>query len=409
MSMRRTPFHSKLFIFFASVIVCFLVSGALQAEVEVHSDFDNGNGTLYKWEADQQKLLVNVKRVRGCRNIWWHFRITGLTPGQAITLNCNHDSIAGEANPVYSTDGENWQRFADQSRPYRQKFDSETVYVARNTPYPYGKSLRLAERMKGKKNVQVLTLCKSEGGRDVVMLRFTDAETPDNGKKLIWIQARQHAFESHGSWVAEGSAQWLASDAPAAASLLKRAIVYVIPIMDVDSVFEGAAGKDQKPVDFNRCWSDSEDIKRWNAVDAVIKKLDVETKTNPLAFFLDLHDPWYPEPHHWHVLPGADHKVVEEFGALFVDSLKRLDGPNSWKNWFIWRDDGELRAGPSSTPYAQVRWMKEQPRGISICMETAHWKDNDGKFITSDGLLAFGNALTLTASRWLEPNKAASQ
>ena len=406
MSVSTYP-HSRSLILLASMVVFVLAPVALRADVAVESDFDNGNGTLYKWEADQNKLFVKIERVRGCQNIWWHFRITGLTPGRRITINCDHDRIAGEAHPVYSTDGENWQRFSDDSVPFNEKFDAESVYVARNIPYPYGKSVRLAERMKGKKNVQVLTLCKSEAARDVVMLRFTDPNVPDAGKKLFWIQARQHAFESHGSWVAQGAAQWLASDAPAAASLLKRAIVYVIPIMDVDSVFEGAAGKGQKPVDFNRCWSDSEDMKRWNAVDAAIKKLDAETKTHPLVFFLDLHDPYYREPHHWHIVPGADRDLTKKFTALFVNSLKELNGPNSWENWHRWPDESRPSTSPTATRYAANHWAKH-PRNICICMETAHWKDNDGKFITSDGLLAFGNALTLTANKWLEPDKAQS-
>ncbi len=397
---------SKSFVVVTFIAVFVLASAVLRAEVGVESNFDNGNGTLYKWDGEQNKLFVKITRIRGCQNIWWHFRITGLTPGQRITINCDYDSIAGEANPVYSTDGEKWQRFSDDSVPFNETFEAESVYVARNIPYPYGKSVRLAERMKGKKNVQVLSLCKSEGGRDVVMLRFTDPNASDAGKKLFWIQARQHAFESHGSWVAEGCAQWLASDAPAAAALLRQAIVYVVPIMDVDSVFEGAAGKDQKPVDFNRCWWDANDMKRWNAVDAAMKKIDGETQSHPLVFFLDLHDPYYREPHHWHVVPGANHALTEEFAGVFVDSLKQLNGPNSWENWLRWHDEDESITEPTSTCYATRNWAK-QPRTICICMETAHWKDNDGKFITSDGLLGFGNALMLTASKWLEsPAKA---
>ena len=382
--------------------IAFLFGAAvLRADVAVESDFDNGNGTLLQWDANQKKLRVNVHPIRNCSNIWWHFRITGLTPGETITIDCDHDPIAGEAHPVYSTDGENWHRFTSSSTPYHENFNAESVYVARNIPYPYGRSLQLAARMKDKQKVDVLTLCQSEGGRDVVLLRFTDPNVPDSGKKLVWIQARQHAFESHGSWVAEGCAEWLTSSDPAAVSLLSNAIVYVVPIVDADSVFEGGAGKDQEPVDFNRCWSDDQSITRWKAVDTAITRLHIEgARANPLVLLVDMHDPYYAEPHHWHIVPFANRTLVQEFGTLFVNSLTQVNGPNSWENWFIWHDDYPVDR-PTSTCYAQLYWMGTQPRGMSICMEIAHWKDNSGNYIISDGLLAYGQAMGLTASNWV--------
>ena len=373
-----------------------LLTAPAMSEIAVRSDFDNGNGQLHKWDSEKQLLQVKVKRYNGCRNIWWHFQISGLTPGKTIRFVCDHDPVAGDINPVYSTDKVNWRRLDDENAPYKLTPDAETVWVARNIPYPYGKSVELANSLRGKENVQVSTLCKSEADHDVVMLRFTDTSVPDTDKKLIWIQARQHAFESHGSWIAHGFAQHLASEE--AKPLLQKAILYVVPIMDVDNVFKGSAGKDQKPIDFNRCWSDKLD--RWNAVDAAINTINAQITTNPLILFMDLHDPWYPEPHHWHIVPGSDREVITEFGEKFVENVAKIEGANSWKNWFLWPQGRSQPSGPTSTHYAKRTWMLDQSRAVSICMETAHFKDNDGRFMTSQGLLDFGRALGITAEYW---------
>jgi hypothetical protein len=66
------------------------------------------------------------------------------------------------------------------------------------------------------------------------------------------------------------------SDDPRAAALRERAAAFVIPIMDVDSVQQGAGGKWQDPHDHNRDWSDKP---HWRAVQAAMlqcQRLDVE-------------------------------------------------------------------------------------------------------------------------------------
>ena len=59
--------------------------------------------------------------------------------------------------------------------------------------------------------------------------------------------------------------EWLVSDDPRAETLRKAAKIYVVPIMDIDNVAIGAGGKDQKPHDHNRDWSDQP---HWHSVAA---------------------------------------------------------------------------------------------------------------------------------------------
>ncbi|MCC7333888.1 MAG: hypothetical protein IT422_02255 [Pirellulaceae bacterium] len=95
------------------------------------------------------------------------------------------------------------------------------------------RALNCRQKLEQHPHVSVEDLCLSEENRAVKILRITDPTVVDKDKKLFWIQARLHAFESHSSWVAEGAARWISGDSAEAKRLREKAIVYVAPIMDV--------------------------------------------------------------------------------------------------------------------------------------------------------------------------------
>ena len=383
--------HSKHFI--VIVILSILWLGCADHRqlpgLNISADFDNGNAEIKEIDQTRREITITPRNINDARDIWWHFQITGIIPGEEITVRVeDFYSSAGEINLVYSYDKETWHRTDDSKSPYLQKFTESSVWIARNIPYPYEFSLELARRLQDNPNVMVSDLCRSEENRRVIRLRFTDSAVPDAEKKIIWVQARQHAFESHSSWEADGLAMWLAGDSPEAVELRKRAVVNVIPIMDVDNVYKGGAGKDQKPVDFNRCWRQDE---QWNAVKSAIETLDEETLTAELAVFIDLHSPWYPELHHWHVPAGTDSTVIRTFGNLFVKDLRERRAPNSWENEYVYKYIAQTNE--AAVHLAMSRWIKNPSEAFAIVMETAHWKDNNGTYISKEGLTHFGESL----------------
>ena len=126
------------------------------------------------------------------------------------------------------------------------------------------------------------------GGRPVPGVRFSEPGATNSPRFGVWIQARQHAWESGSSWVAASLLEWLASNDPAAESLRRKADIYVIPIMDVDSVELGQGGKDAMPHDQNRDWGLET---YYPEVRAAKDRLFAMAKTDRLDLFLDLHDP----------------------------------------------------------------------------------------------------------------------
>jgi CubicO group peptidase (beta-lactamase class C family) len=127
-------------------------------------------------------------------------------------------------------------------------------------------------------------LAQTRQDRPVIGIRL-GSETASGA---IWVQARQHAWESGGSWVGDGLLRWIASDDPAAVALRDTHEIYFIPIMDVDNVTLGAGGKEAIPRDHNRDWADTP---VYPEVAAAQQHLRALADSGRLRVFLDLHNP----------------------------------------------------------------------------------------------------------------------
>ena len=115
-----------------------------------------------------------------------------------------------------------------------------------------------------------------------------ELEITERDRHGIWIQARQHAWESGSSWVCRGLVEWLVSDDDRAERLRKTSTIVIVPIMDMDNVTIGAGGKNEKPHDHNRDWGDEP---HFPAVRAAMKKISAMNDDGSFDLFVDLHNP----------------------------------------------------------------------------------------------------------------------
>ncbi len=377
------------------------------SELVFDANFENGNGILRYLYRDSRRLVVEPLQVKAANNIWWHFKIHGIVPGEFLVLNVVHCPIAGDSQPVYSYDGVTWQRFTSTRAPYVQKFTAPSVEIARNIPYSYSRTLTLAAEMRGPQ-VQVQNLAVSEEGRPIKMFRFTDPDEPDTDKRVIWIMARQHAFESHSSWYAEGLARWLLGNHALAAALRRQAIVYVVPMMDVDNVYHGGAGKEQlnalgERVDLNRSWGPNSP---WTVIRAAQALLGTLKATHDIAAFIDLHNPWYPDPPHWHIRHTFGTQVTT-FAELWSSELAATGSDVQWKHWLRVKapdqsEDIEPTPGMlTATEYAEQALFSQYEDHLCFTIETPHWHDGYGNPITLASLRAYGEALGRSLARFL--------
>ncbi len=284
-------------------------STVAQAQLKVQTDFPGGSGEVVSLDAKTQHLVLNPADHpgRGWR-CWWYVRLTGIRPRETVTLDVGNAPWATPDQATFSVDeGETWQHTEmgerDQKRiVYKLKVDTDSVFVAWGPPFVSSDAKALVGKLDaGSEEASAFNLCQTRGGRETPAIRIGAEEGRD--KPLVWIQARQHAWESGSSWVAQGFGEWLVSDAAGAVWLRRNYEVVLVPVMDIDNVDLGAGGKSQTPHDHNRDWSDEPNWRAVAAAQALIKKA---AENDRLAAFVDLHNPAVEDLSPFFFLPAAE-------------------------------------------------------------------------------------------------------
>lgn len=240
---------------------------------------------------------------------WAYFSVNNVSTNEDTTLvTLSHEWLSA---PFFSytngDDGMDWRRFpTSTSGRTVYRFEQPLVYVAFSIPYVQRQRSRLALDLKrlgsaSGARVDEFTLANSEAGHAISGVNISSAA--EAKKALVWMHARQHAWESGSSWVIDGVGRFAAS---AAGSRLRAAAdVVIIPIMDIDNVVVGGAGKDQEPVDFNRDWCPVGHVERngqgnqynctsqWKAVQASAEALGAAMSSGRYSdlIFVDSHSP----------------------------------------------------------------------------------------------------------------------
>jgi hypothetical protein len=238
---------------------------------------------------------------------WFYFRLDGVA-GREMTVDItdlhgeyNYRPHRGEGlrntRPVLSYDNEKWQHAGDvQWLPdqsvirLRFRADKDRVWIARQPPYTLQRLDNLLSNLRQHPHLKQQTIGKSVEGRPILLLTVTDAPAPDARKKVIWLMARQHSWESGTSWVAEGLLRFLLSQDPEALSLRRENIVKLIPICDPDGVVRGGVRFNKYGYDLNRNW-DTADPKKMPEIASQRKAiLGWVDSGRPIHLFLTLHN-----------------------------------------------------------------------------------------------------------------------
>ncbi len=226
---------------------------------------------------------------------WWCFKLEGVNLRNKVTLQLHSPSSFGRpTRAMFSYDGVNWShtdagKTSGADVVYQHRPKRSTVWYAWGPPLQLSHAQELVKQIaEAKVGANAFELCKTREGRSVPALRWTSVRKNLSRRPGVWIEARQHAWESGSSWVCRGLLEWLSSTNAAAVRLRTQAQIYVVPIMDVDNVEIGAGGKNQIPHDHNRDWSDKPIYASVAAAQKLIKQMDAGQE---LDLFIDLHNP----------------------------------------------------------------------------------------------------------------------
>jgi hypothetical protein len=277
--------------------------GIATGELVVSTNFPGGNAEVRR--LDETSRILEISPVcqpgRGWP-CWWYLRIDGATPGATLTVEVRpsdkpfrHSQIlaANWALPeraAISTDDVHWKqtepgKIRANGASYEITVPASRFWLAWGPPFlPSHAEALIADCVKKIPGARRFVLARTREGREVPGVRIGN----DDARQAIWIQARQHAWESGGSWVGQGALEWLISDDPAAVQLRGSSEIICVPIMDVDNVTRGAGGKEAEPRDHNRDWSDSPVYPEVAAAEQEIRSL---VAAGRLRTFVDLHNP----------------------------------------------------------------------------------------------------------------------
>jgi hypothetical protein len=279
----------------------FSVLGPMQVRavepLAVSIDFPGGSGEVVG--IDQMARSIALRPTRHTDRgwaCWWSVRVSGTTPGETIKVTVGDAPWATPDRAAISDDGRAWKQTLAGDRVEKQITYSfvaaaPAMRIAWGPPWVQSDTEALVKSVAEKcSGAEAFELCRSPQGMAVWALRFSPtAELPDEQQHHgVWIQARQHAWESGASWVAQGLIEWLMSDDDRARRLRGIATIVIVPVMDVDNVELGAGGKNETPHDHNRDWTDKPHFPAVAAAQAEIKRLDGQGKFD---LFLDLHNP----------------------------------------------------------------------------------------------------------------------
>lgn len=373
-----------------------------RSQLVLHTDFSGGSAEAV--EVDQQARRIRLRPTphpgRGW-DCWWFCRIEGAMSGETLTLEVGKVPWATPRCAAVSTDGKNW----GQTEPgtlqgewitYRLSVGSDQLWLAWGPPFTLADAAELvawaeAQRLGGK----ALELCQTSEGRSVPALRVEPSSPAAPVRHGVWVQARQHAWESGSSWVCRGFVEWLMSADPYAQRLRDVATITIVPVMDVDNVVVGAGGKNQEPHDHNRDWSDEP---HWPAVRAAMRELLQMDAAEQLDVFVDLHNPDAGAARPFFFLPPAEiltDRRQRNLDRFLASTRVEMTGPLP----FV----GEVReSGAGYDPaWRQIskNWVTLHSRDhvIAVTLETA-WNTPSSN---TEGYRAVGRQLGLAIERYL--------
>ena len=210
---------------------------------------------------------------------WFYFRLQGARDQEATIriLNAGDATYADgwvDYRAVASYDRENWFRveteFDGKVMTIKHTPETNSVYYAYFEPYSWERHLSMLGNVEQSELVSVEDLGSTVDGRDINVVVVGDPAA----KKKVWIIARQHPGETMAEWVVEGTLNALLDPSnPIAASILKEAVLFIVPNMNPDGAVRGNLRTNAAGANLNREWM-TPSIERSPEVYFVKKKIE---------------------------------------------------------------------------------------------------------------------------------------
>ncbi|TNE62442.1 MAG: hypothetical protein EP335_12695 [Alphaproteobacteria bacterium] len=259
--------------------------------MRISSQFDSGNIEIIRAD-DPMDVHLAIKH----DNLsdfyqWFHFRVSGVadTPCRFHIDNAGGAAYADgwEGYRVCASyDRENWFRidtaYDGKALSWEVEPEQDSLYFAYFAPYSMDRHADLVAEVSGSPLVTTSVLGGTLDGQDMDLV---EVGFGPEGRKKVWMIARQHPGETMAEWWMEGALDFLLdTDNPVVAALLKKCHFYIVPNMNPDGSRRGHLRTNTAGANLNREWNEPS-MERSPEVLLVRQKM-LETGVD---FHLDVH------------------------------------------------------------------------------------------------------------------------
>jgi len=257
----------------------------------ISSQFDGGNIDCVD-ASDPSNILLNIRSDHQSEFYqWFYFRAAN-----AKDLDCRY-VIANASGASYQEGWKGYRAVASYDREFwfrvDTSFDGENLIIEHNcsedqiyfayfAPYSMERHADLIAFAQTSERCQAETLGTTLDGQSMDCLRFGEV---DEGRKNIWMVARQHPGETMAEWWMEGLINRLVDHSdPVVNAILDKAVIYLVPNMNPDGSRRGHLRTNAVGSNLNREW-DKPTLEKSPEVLCVLEKI----KQTGLDFGLDVH------------------------------------------------------------------------------------------------------------------------
>jgi murein tripeptide amidase MpaA len=372
--------------------------------IAITAAFDSGNIEVLSIDGSEARLAIRKDRDSSFFQ-WFHFRVSGAKDRDLalrITgLNAsayaggwpNYRACTSQDRQFWSRAETSWDEQADGGTlTIRCTPASDIVWFAYFTPYSIERHHDLVTEAALSAGVDYRNLGNSLEGQPI------DCMEMGEGKKQVWLIARQHPGESMAEWWMEGALECLTDPAdPVGRVLRQKCRLHLVPNCNPDGSCRGHLRTNAKGVNLNREWA-SPSAERSPEVLAIRDAMDA----SGVHFAMDVH---------------GDESIPAVFLAGFegIPSLKseQLDGFNQYKAILARRSpDFQTKLGyPIAAPgkgnlTMATSQIAERFGAVSMTLEMP-FKDNDDLPCAEQGWSAersklLGRDCLAALAEWLE-------
>ncbi|RDX37479.1 hypothetical protein DZA50_01920 [Kangiella sp. HD9-110m-PIT-SAG07] len=229
--------------------------------MKINSSFDSGNIEVVSTD-NPSNITLNIPTDSNSEfKQWFHFKAHGNADAEygfeiLNAKDCSYVDGWENYQVVASYDRQYWFRVdteytADKTLKFKHQFEQDTVYFSYFEPYSYERHQNLIQAAQLSAICEHRVIGDTVDGRDIDLLVIGD----ESKERKIWITARQHPGETMAEWCAEGFIDRLLDINDALSrSLLEKAVIYVVPNMNVDGSYRGNLRSNAAGANLNREW-----------------------------------------------------------------------------------------------------------------------------------------------------------